>query len=227
MTSIFKKQSRQTLTEIALSNIRKAIEDGLLRPGERIIEARLAEEMEISRFPIREALRILEQEGLVITEPFKGVRVVSISSNDLKEIMTVRCALEELAIHLAVKNITPEKIARLEAIVKVMKKAVKDNDTERIFNADLEFHKMLCRLSENSRLLKAWTPLASQIRICLKMEYPFFTTGDDFVETHQPIIEAIRKGRSKEAAQILNNHIYGALKRISADYGELSPANGK
>ena len=220
MPPLFKKQNRKTLTEIALINIREALESGQLSPGERIIESKFAKEMEISRFPIREALRILEQEGLLITEPFKGFRVLSIGIQEIEELMTVRCALEELAIHLTIKNITSGKITALENIIKEMKEAVKNNDKEKVLNADLKFHEALCHFSENSRLIRAWKPLACQIRICLKMEYPLFTTGEDFVETHEPILNAIKKGLGDHAVKILHRHIYGALDRIISHFNE-------
>ena len=110
---IFSQQNRPTMTQIALENIREAIEKGWLKPGERVVEARLSKELGMSRFPIREALCYLEKEGLVETVPFKGVRVAEITPRDIEDLMTVRSALEELAVRRAIRRMTPEKLERL------------------------------------------------------------------------------------------------------------------
>ena len=211
---IFSRQNRTTMTQIALENIRKAIEKGSLKPGMRIIESRLSNEMGIGRFSIREALCHLEKEGLIQTIPFKGVTVAHITPKDIEDLMTLRCALEELAIQLAIKKMSPEKINRLSSIMKRMEHALDSNSEEDILNADLSFHQSICEFSENGRLLNAWMPLASQIRVCLKMEYPLFQTAKEFIVTHIPLLEVIAARNQKKAVQLIQDHIYGSLNRI-------------
>ena len=217
---IFSKQNRPTMTQIALENIREAIEKGDLKPGMRIIESRLSNEMGMSRFSIREALCYLEKEGLIQTIPFKGVTVAHITPKDIEDLMTVRCALEELAIQLAIKNIDSDKIKRLKSIMDRMKNALDTNSEEDILNADLSFHQSICEFSENGRLLNAWMPLASQIRVCLKMEYPMFQTARKFVATHIPLLEVIVVGDKQKAVQLIRDHIYSSLNRIIPAYGK-------
>jgi DNA-binding GntR family transcriptional regulator len=211
---IFSKQTRPTMTQIALENIREAIEKGVLKPGMRIIESQFSNELGMSRFPIREALCYLEKEGLVQTIPFKGVTVAHITPRDIEDLMTVRCALEELAIQLAIKQMDSDKIKVLSSIMDRMENALDSNGEEDILNADLRFHQCICEFSNNGRLLNAWMPLASQIRVCLKLEYPMFHTAKEFVSTHIPLLEAIVAGESKKATQLIRDHIYGSLKRI-------------
>lgn len=215
---IFSKQNRSTMKQIALENIREAIEKGVLKPGMRIIESQFSKELGMSRFSIREALCYLEKEGLVQTVPFKGVTVAHITPRDIQDLMMVRCALEELAIQLAIKQMNSDKIKALESIMDRMGNALDSNKEEDILNADLRFHQSICEFSENSRLLNAWMPLASQIRMCLKMEYPMFQTASEFVSTHIPLLEVIMEGNQQKAAQRIRDHIYGALNRIFPGY---------
>ena len=211
---IFSKQNRPTMTQIALENIREAIEKGALKPGMRIKESQLSNEMGMSRFSIREALCYLEKEGLIQTIPFKGVTVAHITPKDIEDLMMVRCALEELAIVLAIKQMDSDKIQILESIMDRMENALESNSEEDILNADLSFHQSICEFSENGRLLNAWMPLASQIRVCLKMEYPMFQTAKEFIATHIPLLEVIVAGNQKKAVQLVQDHIYGSLNRI-------------
>ncbi|MBT4089392.1 MAG: GntR family transcriptional regulator [Deltaproteobacteria bacterium] len=211
---IFSKQNRPTMTQIALENIREAIEKGALKPGMRIIESQLSNEMGMSRFSIREALCYLEKEGLIETIPFKGVTVAHITPRDIEDLMTVRCALEELAIVLAIQQMDSDKIKILESIMGRMENALDSNSEEDILNADLSFHQSICEFSENGRLLNAWMPLASQIRVCLKMEYPLFQTAREFIATHIPILEVMKAGDQQKAVQLVREHIYGSLNRI-------------
>jgi DNA-binding GntR family transcriptional regulator len=102
---VFSKQKRATLTDQALRQIREAIRSGKLKPGDRLLETQLAEEMHISRFPIREALRYLEKEGLVQTEPFKGTYVAQLTEKDMEELYSLRSAIEELAVRILIKTI--------------------------------------------------------------------------------------------------------------------------
>ncbi len=222
---IFSKQTRPTMTQIALENIRGAIEKGDLKPGMRIIESQLSKEMGMSRFSIREALCYLEKEGLIQTIPFKGVTVAHITPRDIEDLMTLRCALEELAIQLAIKKMTPEKIKILKSIMDRMENALESNSEEDILNADLSFHQSICEFSENSRLLNAWMPLASQIRVCLKMEYPMFQTAKEFISTHIPLLDVIVAGNQKKAIHLVQDHIYGSLNRILPEPKKLEKIN--
>lgn len=217
-TKIFSKQNRLTMTQIALNSIREAIEKGFLKPGMRIIETQLSKELGMSRFPIREALCYLEKEGLVETIPFKGVRVAVITPKDIEDLMSVRCALEELAVQLAIQLLTADKVAKLETIMDQMENASDDNNEEDILNADLSFHQSICEFAENNRLLSAWKPLASQIRVCLKLEYPLYQTAKEFVSTHIPLLRVIEDKDQQQAVQLVREHIHSSLNRILPSY---------
>lgn len=121
--AIFQKQERTTLKMVALKQIKEALQSGKLKPGDRIVEAELAREMGISRFPIREAISSLEKEGLVVTLPFKGTYVSQFDEEDLEELYTLRSALEELAVRLLVQKISSKEIKKLDSVLKAMEQA--------------------------------------------------------------------------------------------------------
>lgn len=206
MAGVFKKQTRSTLTQLAQESIRQAIEEGRLRPGQRIIEAKLSEEMQISRFPIREALRYLEKEGLVVTEPFKGVRVAEITLKDVHELLTLRSALEELAARLTAQAMDEGMRAELEERFQALEKAAGDGDEEALVAADTAFHQAICRLSGHGRLLDSWTGLETQIRTFIHLERPHWR-DDDFVATHRPILDALVAGDAPRAELAVREHI--------------------
>ena len=212
--NIFSKQHRPTMTQHAAENIRVAIERGHLKPGMRIVESQLSKELGMSRFPIREAFCYLEEEGLVVMVPFKGVSVAQITPKDIEDLMILRCSLEELAIRLAIQKINPEKINRLKNIMGKMENALDENSREDILDADLSFHQAICEFSDNSRLLGSWLPLASQIRVCLQQESPLFQTAKEFVVTHIPLLEAFKSGDDEKAVEAIKEHITGSMNKL-------------
>jgi len=148
MARVFSKQKRPTLMSQALKEIREAIQKGSLKPGDRLVEMQLAEAMQISRFPIREALRYLEKEGLVETKPFKGTYVAQLTERDMEELCSLRSAIEAFAIRILIKHIDAEKIKKLESIFQSMQQASKNEDLDKLISEDFRFHQIICELSD-------------------------------------------------------------------------------
>jgi DNA-binding GntR family transcriptional regulator len=199
MNGIFQKEDRSTLVVKVANQIREAIKSGKLKPGEHIIEGDLAMDMGISRFPIREAIRYLEKEGLVTTTPYKGAHVTELTEKDLEEIYSLRIVIEELAIRTLIKHIDSEKVKKLESVVTAMKQVAKNCRTiEEVIDVDLSFHRTICELAENRRLLELWLNLSHQLRAFIVLDDHLY--GDDTpektLETHYPVFEAIKKGDS-------------------------------
>ena len=199
MNGIFQKEDRSTLVVKVANQIREAIKSGKLKPGEHIIEGDLAMDMGISRFPIREAIRYLEKEGLVTTTPYKGAHVTELTEKDLEEIYSLRIVIEELAIRTLIKHLDSEKVKKLESVVTAMKQVAKNCRTiEEVIDVDLSFHRTICELSENRRLLELWLNLSHQLRAFIVLDDHLY--GDDTpektLETHYPVFEAIKKGDS-------------------------------
>jgi DNA-binding GntR family transcriptional regulator len=196
MNGIFQKEDRSTLVVKVANQIREAIKSGKLKPGEHIIEGDLAMDMGISRFPIREAIRYLEKEGLVTTTPYKGAHVTELTEKDLEEIYSLRIVIEELAIRTLIKHLDSEKVKKLESVVTAMKQVAKNCRTiEEVIDVDLSFHRTICELAENRRLLELWLNLSHQLRAFIVLDDHLY--GDDTpektLETHYPVFEAIKK----------------------------------
>ena len=199
-----------------LKKITKAIQTGKLRPGDRIVESQLAEQMGISKFPVREAIRYLEKEGLVVTIPFKGTYVCEFDERDVDELYAVRGALEELAIGLCVSRIDEGKIKRLEAILAEMQGAADDHNFGKMVSTDMRFHHAIFEYAGNRRLLQLWITLEDQIKSFIALEESFHEEPQRLVETHYPVLEAIRKADSALAQDAMRDHLsqgLGILKR--------------
>ena len=176
-----------------LSSLRAAILDGTLKAGERIVEAELANQMGISRGPIREALGELEEEGLVVKYAYKGTFVASFSARDVREIYSLRCLLEGYAARLAAMRIQSEDIERLESIISSMEEAADAAKLDMLVERDIQFHREICRLSDHGLLFPTWTKLVSRVRLFLTLADQVYFTPEHIVGTHYPTMEALRK----------------------------------
>jgi GntR family transcriptional regulator of gluconate operon len=222
MAQVFTKQKRSTLMDQALKEIREAIRTGKLKPGDRLVETQLAEDMQISRFPIREALRCLEKEGLVKTEPFKGTYVTQITQRDMEELYSLRSALEELAVRILIENLDENKIKKLETIVKAMEQASKTGKLDKMITEDLRFHQAICESSGHRKLLEVWQTLENQLRAFLTIEKDFFGTAYQYVSTHHPILDAIKRRNKKQAEKEIREHLNLAMRVIREGYWQNS-----
>ena len=128
------------LRDVVFNTLRQAILRGEMEPGERLMEIQLADKLGVSRTPIREAIRKLELEGLVIMIPRKGAEVAHITEKDMRDVLEVRAALEELAATLACRNVTPERIEELKMANKRFEAAIISKDVVAIVDADVNFH---------------------------------------------------------------------------------------
>ena len=222
MPPVFTRQKRATLTNRALKEIRAAIRNGKLKPGERLVEMQLAEEMQISRFPIREALRYLEKEGLVVTKPFKGTHVAQFTEKDMEELYSLRSSLEELAVRILIENLDEKKIKKLETIIQSMQKASQTGNLDQMIFEDLRFHQTICELSGHRKLLEVWRTLESQLQVFLTIEKDFFETAYQYVSTHDPIMEAIKHRNIITAEKEIREHLELAMRIIREGYWEKS-----
>jgi len=205
------------LREAALSAIRQAILCGDLKPGQRLMETDIAEQMGMSRAPVREALRQLETEGLVVSEPHRGTFVVELSIADLWEIYTLRAAIESLAVRIVTERASAETLAQLQQAVADMAQATREGDRVRLIALDMSFHEMLCRASGHSRLLDTWMSMIVQIRTFIDLTHTLCLPVDRVVGFHAEVVEHIQNGRAEEAGRTLARHILEAGECISRE----------
>ena len=151
------------LRDVVFNTLRQAILKGELEPGERLMEIQLAERLGVSRTPIREAIRKLELEGLVLMIPRKGAEVAEISEKSLREVLEVRRSLEELAIELACQRITPEELTALEEAENRFARAVEDGEVMAIAESDENYHELIYQATANDRLVQILNNLREQM----------------------------------------------------------------
>jgi DNA-binding GntR family transcriptional regulator len=205
---------RSTLRERALEALRVAITSGEYRPGDHLGEEELAGRLGVSRGTVREALRHLQQEGLVTAGARGMLRVNSLSAVEIRELFQVRGALEGLAVTLIIAS------PRRNAAVAALRKGLSDLDEpDRDFgahiDADLGFHLLLCQLSENSVLVDAWRHLEGLVRITILSDgdehHSHLMSGSH----HAPIVDAVEAGDAAQAVKVLQDHMMLAADRLA------------
>lgn len=204
------------LRESVFNTLRKNILIGELKPGEHLTEIRLGKMLGTSRTPIREAIRKLELEGLVILIPRSGARVAPISEKDLQDVLEVRRTLDVLCSELASQRITVEEKERLKLAHAAVEKAAREGDDIAIARCDVELHDIIAAAAKNQRLLKILNSLADQV-----YRYRFEYIKDDFnydrlMWEHSEIVEAILSGDAERAAAASKKHIDNQEKAILA-----------
>ncbi|MBQ9814354.1 MAG: GntR family transcriptional regulator [Lachnospiraceae bacterium] len=195
------------LRDLVFKTLREAIITGDLKPGERLMEIKLANELGVSRTPVREAIRKLELEGLVIMTARKGAEVAPINEKDLREVLEIRKALESLACQLACRNADDESIEKLRLANKEVINAVKDNNVELITQTDVEFHEVIYEITRNQRLIQMLHQLKEHI-FRYRLEYiKEMKNRNSIVDEHNRIIEAIVDGSVRNAKREIERHI--------------------
>ena len=195
------------LRDVVFQTLRQAILKGELQPGERLMEIKLAETLGVSRTPIREAIRKLELEGLVVMIPRKGAAVANITEKDTKDVLEVRRTLEMFAVEVACERITKEQLVELKNAAKAFESAKGSMDLIRIAESDMKFHEIIYEATHNERLLQMLNNLRENM-YRYRIEYlkdPNYY--DSLVGEHREILNAIEQGDKKTAAVCMRDHI--------------------
>lgn len=214
---------RATYASMVTERLRANIVNGTLAPGSQLSEVELASTFGVSRGPVREALQRLIQEGLVRSEPHRGVFVPVLTDEDVRDIYLARDALESSAVrHIINTGKSIEAAEQLDRLVKLMQESETANDWESVGQFDLEFHSALVASSGSERLQRMFSTVISETRLCLGV----LTAADarsDLVEEHRQIAALIREGRTDEALGELKKHFDDAvvtLRRREPGSGE-------
>lgn len=196
------------LRDEVFNTLRERILKGALKPGERLMEIHLADQLGVSRTPIREAIRMLELEGLVKMVPRKGAQVAKISREDLQDVLEVRKALDTLAVKLACERITEDEITKLKMAEEEFERVLKVGDTTQIAEADVAFHDVIQVASKNKRLKSMISNLAERI-YRYRFEYIKQQSdgGKTLVMEHREIIRCIEEKEVDEAIKAIELHI--------------------
>lgn len=212
-----------SLAELAHREIRESIVSGAFRMGDQIVETRVAEQLGISRAPIREALRRLAEERLVVERPRHGTFVREITARDFIDIYNVRIAIETAAIRLATRlRAATEPI---EQTIEAMQGAAERGDAQEVINLELRVHHQICEASGNEHLAAVFAGLSGQIRLALALDDADYEDLSDIVAEHPPLLGALRAGDEDRAAAVLQQHILSSvgpvLRRLGGDPDDL------
>lgn len=195
------------LRDVVFKTLREGILKGKLKPGERLMETHLADKLGVSRTPIREAIRMLELEGLVTMIPRRGAEVSRISVKDLKDVLEVRNSLESLAARLACERISEEEKEMLKQAAEDFVKSSKSMDANKMAEADVRFHDVILNASGNKQLIQ----LVNNMSIRM-FRYRLQYLKDDrhyekLIGEHSLIMNSILEGNSEEAIKHVETHI--------------------
>ena len=202
------------LRDVVFNTLRHAILKGELEPGERLMEIALAQKLGVSRTPIREAIRKLELEGLVVMVPRKGAEVADITEKDLRDVLEVRTALVELSIELAMKNMNDDDCKQLTEANKLFAKDSEGDDLIKIAEADVAFHELIYMATGNKRLIQMINNLREQM-YRYRLEYiKDKSTHARLVDEHNRIIDAMVKNDVAAAKAAIKLHVENQEENI-------------
>lgn len=214
MDTNFRLTQSDLKTEVARL-LREAILSGDLASGSKLNERELAENMGISRGPIREAIRGLTAEGLLVHVPRKGTHVSSISVEEAGQISSLRMALEGLAARLAVRNLTGEDFSRLQVLVDRMIESAARKDYKSLLDADFEFHRLVDSRSDHRYLMKFLAEISTMYRMFILEATKLNPDLPEIARSHQDLLEVLRRGSPEEAEQAAREHAVVGWKTIT------------
>lgn len=204
------------LRDVVFNTLREAILRGDLKPGERLMEMQLASKLGVSRTPIREAIRMLEQEGLAVTIPRRGAEVARMTLKDMEDSLEIRDALDEFAVKIACDRITPEQLEKLREIKKEFEHCTKTGDVKRIAQADIAFHDVIYDAANNPKLVSILESLREQV---YRYRVEYLKNSENYpilIEEHKTILEGLEARDRKKATQAMHEHVANQAAAVKA-----------
>ncbi len=210
----FNENSFLPLRETVFHTLRDAILKGELRPGERLMEVHLAQQLGVSRTPVREAIRKLEKEGLAVINPRRGAEVAKMTEKDLDDVLQVRTALESLAFTMASDHIDEKGLADLKEAMLEFEKAVQGDDVKLMVEKDEDFHNVIYTATGNPKLLVLITNIREQM---YRYRFEYLMDRNSYprlVEEHREIYECLEKHDTIRGENAIQLHISGQRKGV-------------
>lgn len=202
------------LRDVVFHTLRDSILKGEMEPGERLMEIHLAKKLGVSRTPIREAIRMLEQEGLAVIVPRRGAQVAKMTEKDLQDVLEIRDALDELAAFSACKKITPEAIAELRETMTSFKEAAERGDVREVAMADEKFHSIIYKAADNPKLMVIIQNLKEQM---YRYRYEYVKDNANYqriLEEHEAIIRGFEKKDSDYVKKMMHAHLENQVEAV-------------
>lgn len=207
--------ARAPTSLIIARRVRKAIRDGTLLPGTRMVETRLAEQLGVSRAPVREALQRLIQEGLAVNKR-RGVFIRELTTEDVLDVYLARTACEKAAADAIIKGSHSMDWEVLEAALGSLEAAATNSDLRSALEADRLFHEKLVEAAGSPRLTRMFATLLVETAICLRRLEGAYTEGTHLVEEHQRILTALKAGDRDEVSRAITAHMDDAIQHLTA-----------
>jgi DNA-binding GntR family transcriptional regulator len=196
----------ESTASIIARRLRRAIMYGLLPPGTQLTETELAAQFGVSRGPLREAMQRLVQEGLLRSERNRGLFVITLTPDDVRDIYRARAVVERAAVSLILHRDPGQAAVRLGAVVKEMQDAAARGDQPALYDADLRFHEVLVAESGSPRLMRMHGTLLVEARMCMTA-LSTYRAADALVEEHARLVEGIRAGDEARLSQLIDAHM--------------------
>lgn len=204
------------LRDVVFNTLREAILKGELKPGERLMELQLAAKLGVSRTPIREAIRMLEQEGLAVTIPRKGAEVAKMTEKDMEDVLQIREALDELAAKIACEQITEEQLNDLVNAMHEFEATTQTGNLKRIAEMDVKFHDIIYQSTGNPKLVNMLNNLREQMyryRVeYLKDEKNYPT----LLKEHKEIVEGMIAKNKEKVSEVMHQHVKNQAVAVKA-----------
>ena len=202
------------LRDEGFNTLREAILKGDLKPGERLMELQLASKLGVSRTPIREAIRMLEQEGLAVTTPRKGAEVAKMTLKDMEDVLEIRDALDELAVRIACQKISDEQLKQLEDMKELFEKSTQTGNVKKIAEADVTFHDVIYEATGNPKLVTLLNNLREQV-YRYRVEYIKDPKNyPTLIAEHEAILESLKNRDVKNAVEAMHVHVANQAEAV-------------
>jgi DNA-binding GntR family transcriptional regulator len=208
-------QTRKLLAEDVADRIREEILAGGFHQGERLVEATLAQQLGVSRGPVREAFKLLRAEGLVKEEPHRGTFVVRLTSADVRDIYDLRAALEARAAKQLTERARGADLRAMRRLLGRLLEAAENGDVAVVSQADLAFHEGVCHLSGNRRLHEVYMRNVPVLKNLMKLDEYIYRSLDDMAVEHEPLIAALESGDPAMAAARFESHVERARDQLA------------
>ena len=221
----FEPVVRESTPSIIAGKLRTAIGLGQIPPGAQLGEAELAKELGVSRGPLREAMQRLTQEGLLISIRNRGLFVITMTDEEVRDMYVARTAVERAASELILQKGAQDVAARLLNVVKAMKKAADKGDLDAMSEADMEYHATLVAAAGSTRLTRMHNTLLTETRMCLTALEKKYPDPHTRVAEHHAIAAALAAGNEELVGKLLISHMDDALERLTGASSEAHVAS--
>ena len=205
----------ETTVSVIARRLREAISSGVYAPGTRLTEQDIAEQLNVSRGPLREAIQRLVQEGIVTSIPNRGAFVKDLDNQGIADLYVARFACESAALRLLVANPDALQIDRLSELIDQLKNALKESDWQLAGELDLAFHEALVVAASNPHLIRMFDTLKVETMLCLARMGPQYPEEEMLADEHESLLRAIKSGDIDEAISELRGHMADGADRLS------------